>query len=153
MAFTTLGTLALTSSLLTGIERFKPLMLDEERRLATAFQQGIISQRVHGSENIRYCECDDNEKDSASGSSKNDKIGDDSDFCYYYTQIQTMEKSKGLETQLTDSVFRSEPFFLKLFKEYNTAAVELLFSTGKDILRAKKSCLSDENFIDVYLYT
>jgi hypothetical protein len=47
--------------------------------------------------------------------------------------------------------FLGEPILASLFTKFNTpvpssAAVERLFSIGKDILRAKRASLSDENF-------
>ena len=52
---------------------------------------------------------------------------------------------------LDDATFLGEPILVKLFVKYNTAmpssaAVEWLFSMGKDILRAKRAALSDANF-------
>jgi hypothetical protein len=51
----------------------------------------------------------------------------------------------------TDMSFLGEPFLVKLFVQYNTtipssAAVERIFSTGKDILKPKRASLSDKNF-------
>ena len=52
---------------------------------------------------------------------------------------------------LTDVAFMGEPVLMDLFVRFNTpipssAAVERLFSIAKDILRDKRSSLSDENF-------
>ena len=53
----------------------------------------------------------------------------------------------------TDMTFLEEPVLVKLFVQYNTtipssAAVERIFSTGKDIwkLKPKRASLSDKNF-------
>jgi hypothetical protein len=51
----------------------------------------------------------------------------------------------------TDMTFLGEPVLVKLFVQYNTtipssAAVERIFSTGKDILKPKRASLSDKNF-------
>ena len=59
-------------------------------------------------------------------------------------------QAKGTDS-LADPAFNSEKVLMELFARYNTAmpssaAVERLFSLGKDILRAKRSCLSDDNF-------
>ena len=56
------------------------------------------------------------------------------------------------KTLFTDAAFLGEPVLIELFIKYNTAipssaAVDRLFSTGKDVLRAKRSLLlSDDNF-------
>ncbi len=47
--------------------------------------------------------------------------------------------------------FLGEPVLVTLFVQYNTtipssAAVEQIFSTGKDILKLKRVSLSDKNF-------
>ena len=52
---------------------------------------------------------------------------------------------------MVNAGFNSEKVLIDLFLRYNTAmpssaAVERLFSLGKDIIRAKRSSLSDENF-------
>ena len=57
----------------------------------------------------------------------------------------------GPKVSVTDAAFLGEPVLIELFIKYNTAipfsaAVERFFSTRKDILRAKQSPLSDDNF-------
>ena len=47
--------------------------------------------------------------------------------------------------------FLGEPVLVKLFVQYNTtipssAAVEQIFSIGKDVLKPKRASLSDKNF-------
>ncbi|KAG0729240.1 Late secretory pathway protein AVL9 [Chionoecetes opilio] len=65
--------------------------------------------------------------------------------------LKTYQEMKESLTSLADPAFNSEKVLNDLFLWYNTAmpssaAVERLFSLGKDINRAKRSSLSDENF-------
>uniref|UniRef100_A0A0L8GJ26 HAT C-terminal dimerisation domain-containing protein n=1 Tax=Octopus bimaculoides TaxID=37653 RepID=A0A0L8GJ26_OCTBM len=100
------------------------------------------------------------------GSSNNEKQEDD--FLSGVTQPKESSRSHRslkdkaqnlvktwLETNskelLTDAALLGEQVLVDLFIKFNTAipssaAVECLFSMGKDILRAKSSLLSDENF-------
>ena len=57
----------------------------------------------------------------------------------------------GSKDCLTDAAFMGEQTLIDLFIKFNTgipssAAVERLFSVGKDILRAKRANLSDGTF-------
>ena len=67
------------------------------------------------------------------------------------TKLRIWLDSKSKDS-FTDAAFLGEPVLIELFIKYNTAipssaAVERLFSTGKDVLRAKRSLLlSDDNF-------
>jgi hypothetical protein len=69
-------------------------------------------------------------------------------------KAQTLVKNwlnAGSDEVLTDVAFMGDQVFIDLFIKYNTAisssaAVEWLFSLGKDILTAKRAKLSDENF-------
>ncbi|KAB0795331.1 hypothetical protein PPYR_12170 [Photinus pyralis] len=111
-------------------------------------------------------ESNENEKASISGSSNNEEEEDD----FFTTVTKSAEKSMGHKSlkskaqtlvktwldakskdSVTDAAFLGEAVLINLFIKYNTAipssaAVERLFSTGKDILRAKRSSLSDETF-------
>ncbi len=62
----------------------------------------------------------------------------------------------GSKGDFGDGAFMGEPVFKELFVKFNTpvpssAAVERIFSIGKDILRAKRASLSDENF-DILMF-
>ncbi|KAK8382392.1 hypothetical protein O3P69_015373 [Scylla paramamosain] len=64
--------------------------------------------------------------------------------------VKVWLEAKGTES-LADPAFNSEKVLINLFLRYNTAmpssaVVERLFSLGNDIIRAKRSSLSDENF-------
>ena len=57
----------------------------------------------------------------------------------------------GSMDELSDEAFMGEQIFIKLFMKFNTgmpssAGSERLFSEAKDIHRAKRACLTDENF-------
>ena len=64
--------------------------------------------------------------------------------------VRTWPNPKSKDS-VTDAEFIDEPVLIELFIKYNSAipssaAVERLFSPGKDILRAKRSSMSDDNF-------
>ena len=66
------------------------------------------------------------------------------------TKLRIWLDSKSKDS-FTDAAFLGEPVLIELFIKYNTAipsraAVERFFSTGKDVLRAKRSSLSNDNF-------
>jgi hypothetical protein len=65
--------------------------------------------------------------------------------------VSTWLEGRPKKKDLSDSAFMNEKVLIKLFIKYNTAvpssaAVERVFSMGKDILRAKRASLSDETF-------
>ena len=73
-------------------------------------------------------------------------------FCETKTQnlVKTWLQSSSKEV-LTDVAFLGEPLLTKLFTKFkiaipSSAAVESLFSIGKDISTAKRATLSDINF-------
>lgn len=111
----------------------------------------------------REKESDEKDNASISGSSN-----EDDDFFSTFTKSENLSRghkflknkaqnlvrswldSKSKES-FTDATFLGERILINLFIKYNTAipssaAVERLFSMGKDILRAKRSSLSDDNF-------
>ena len=62
----------------------------------------------------------------------------------------------GSKNDLSDATFLGEPALMKLFTKYNTpipssAAVERLFSIGKEILRERRCQLSD-NMYELLLF-
>ena len=118
---------------------------------------------VHFSSERLHEERDSNEKDNVS-------INEEEEEDFFSSVIQTEEMAKGHKSMenkaqnlvrtwldskskdsFTDAAFLGEPVLIELFIKYNTSilsntAVERLFSTGKDVLRAKRSSLSDDNF-------
>ena len=65
-----------------------------------------------------------------------------------WSELGVDSKSKD---SFTDAAFLGEPVLIELVIKYSTAipssaAVECLFSTGKDVLRAKRLSLLDDNF-------
>lgn len=57
----------------------------------------------------------------------------------------------GSTDELSDEAFMAEQIFIDLFIKFNTgmpssAGSERMFSEGKDIHRAKRACLADDNF-------
>lgn len=70
--------------------------------------------------------------------------------------VKTWLEDKGTES-LADPAFNSESVLVNLFLRYNTAmpsstVVERLFSLGKDIMRAKRSGLSDDD-MNMFMFT
>ena len=123
---------------------------------------------VHFSPERLHKERDSKEKDNVSISESSNNEEEEEGY-FFSNVIQTKERVKGhksLENKaqnlartwldskdsFTDAAFLGEPVLIELFIKYNTAipssaAVERLFSTGKDVLRAKRSLLlSDDNF-------
>lgn len=108
------------------------------------------------------------DRDSLTGGGSNASNNDDDDFFNSVTQsIEKPKSSNSLKSKaqslvkmwldmkskdsFNDAAFLGEQIFINLFIKYNTAipsnaAVERLFSTGKDILTPKRASLSDENF-------
>ena len=61
------------------------------------------------------------------------------------------------KNDLSDATFLGEPALMKLFTKYNTpipssAAVERLFSIGKEILRERRCQLSDNMYDELLLF-
>lgn len=112
------------------------------------------------------------DRDSLSGggsNASNNDVNDDDEGDFFNSVTHSIEKPtssnslqgkaqslvkiwldmKSKET-FNDAAFLGEQIFINLFIKYNTAipssaAVERLFSTGKDILTPKRASLSDEN--------
>ncbi|KAG5868429.1 hypothetical protein JTB14_029045 [Gonioctena quinquepunctata] len=110
------------------------------------------------------------DRDSLSGRGSNASNNDDDEEDFFNSVTQFIEKPKSSnclkskaqslvkmwldmksKDSFNDATFLGEQIFINLFIKYNTAipsraAVERLFSTGKDILTPKRASLSDENF-------
>lgn len=111
------------------------------------------------------------DRDSLSGGGSNASNNDDDEEEDFFNSVtQSIEKPKSSNSlknkaqslvkmwldmkskdSFNDAAFLGEQIFINLFIKYNTAipssaAVERLFSTGKDILTPKRASLSDENF-------
>ncbi|CAB3223979.1 unnamed protein product [Arctia plantaginis] len=110
------------------------------------------------------------DRDSLSGGGSNASNNDDDEEDFFNSVTQSIEKPKNSNSlkskaqslvkmwldmkskdSFNDAAFLGEQIFINLFIKYNTAipssaAVERLFSTGKDILTPKRASLSDENF-------
>ncbi|KAG5860634.1 hypothetical protein JTB14_023063 [Gonioctena quinquepunctata] len=110
------------------------------------------------------------DRDSLSGGGSNASNNDDDEEDFFNSVTQSIEKPKSSNSSkskaqilvkmwldmkskdsFNDAAFLEEQIFINLFIKYNTAipssaAVERLFSTGKDILTPKRASLSDENF-------
>nr|XP_023018272.1 uncharacterized protein LOC111507216 [Leptinotarsa decemlineata] len=111
------------------------------------------------------------DRDSLTGGGSNASNNDDDEEEDFFNSVtQSIEKPKSSNSlkckaqslvkmwldmkskdSFNDAAFLGEQIFINLFIKYNTAipssaAVERLFSTGKDILTPKRASLSDENF-------
>ncbi|KAG6454202.1 hypothetical protein O3G_MSEX008572 [Manduca sexta] len=111
------------------------------------------------------------DRDSLTGGGSNASNNDDDEEEDFFNSVtQSIEKPKSSNSlkskaqslvkmwldmkskdSFNDAAFLGEQIFINVFIKYNTAipssaAVERLFSTGKDILTPKRASLSDENF-------
>uniref|UniRef100_A0A672F8K3 HAT C-terminal dimerisation domain-containing protein n=1 Tax=Salarias fasciatus TaxID=181472 RepID=A0A672F8K3_SALFA len=142
----------LVDAIQAGItKRFGPLLEDQECQLAAAFHPKFclfwlekhnysqLSRVKKARENVVETALRDTVEEGSSTTSNEDE---DDDFFSSITQPQACRSHRSM---------KSKPVLINLFIKYNTAipssaALELLFSIGKDILRAKRATLSEANF-------
>lgn len=103
----------------------------------------IISSSSEDVETEDYFSCIRDKDDTAAGRHRSPK--------YRAVHIVKVWQKTKWSDSLADPAFNREKVLIDLFLRYNTAmpssaAVERLFSLGKDIYRAKRSSLTDDNF-------
>ncbi|KAG5890541.1 hypothetical protein JTB14_028292 [Gonioctena quinquepunctata] len=165
---------ALANALLNGIEkRFGPLLNDEQCQLAAAFHPKfrliwLETHDISRVDAVKKC-MEKKDRDCLSGGGSNASNNDDDEEDFFNSVTQSIEKPKSSNSlkskaqslvkmwldmkskdSFNDAAFLGEQIFINLFIQYNTAipssaAVERLFSTGKDI-SPKRASPSDENF-------
>ena len=133
----------------------------EDFGLFLRVKQAMISAVEKGVRNQLRQEQTSDEKNTSSENEEDDFFGAITQHAEAVANLQTAtHKAKDIvkkwldaysHDSFDDAVFFNEKVLIDLFIKYNTAipssaAVERLFCSAKDVLRAKRSTLSDQNF-------